>query len=431
MQSDKKVVQERRFSDQVHEYRVGQVSLYTLHMPVEEVVTCKGSFYSFPHFSKGEELLQELTVALLDKGTQKRDKFAIAEWLESRGAEITFHSDGLRISFVCKALRKDISGVISLLAEQLREPRFDPREFELAQAHLAAGIQRTMESTALQASGALSRRLYPPDHPNYVEEPQQAMERLMRYTVEDVKAYHAAHFGANACIIVGVGDIDDLELKQALNASFKDWQPHNSTPDFAEQAVYRAPGRTEIPMPDRVNVDVRMGHGLPLRRTDPDFMPLYLGNYILGGNFSARLMTVVRDEMGLTYGIGSSLVGITPEYEGHWQIGVTLSQDVLEQGIQATLGVVNQFVQEGATEAELIDKKTSIIGSFKVGLATTGGVASALLLALERGFGVEYLDHYPEEVAAVTLTQVNQAIQQYLHPDALHVAIAGLPVKEG
>ncbi len=416
------------FRERVIHAELEHLSLWMLPMPVEEVVTLQGSFYTYPDFSQGEELLQELTVQLLDKGTEQHDKFELAEMLESRGAEISFFSEELRVGFSCRMLRKDVPDVVALLAEQLRTPRFDAREFELVRAQLAAGIQRSMESTAAQAAGALSRRLYPPDHPNYMEEPVRLLERLAAYTPENVRNYYRQHFGTRSLFVVAVGDMQTEVLQKAVARHLGDWPPHEHPPRFAEKAVYAAPGRTEIPMPDRVNVDVRLGHGLPLRRTDTEFLPLYVGNFILGGNFSARLMTIVRDEMGLTYGIDSSLSGITPEYEGHWQVAVTLSQELLEQGLEATMQVVERFVEEGATAEELADKKTTITGNFQVGLASTGGIASALLTALERGFGVEYLDRFPEEVRALTLEEVNSAIRTYLHPRDVHVAIAGLPV---
>ena len=179
-------------------------------------------------------------------------------------------------------------------------------------------------------------------------------------------------------------------------------------------------------MPDKSNVDVRMGHAVPLRRDDDDYLALYVGNYILGGNFAARLMNVVRDEKGLTYHIGSGLSGISTRYAGYWQTRVTLSHEALEEGIAATMDVVRDFVDEGATEEELADKKTTITGSYTVGLATTQRLARSILTNAERGFEMDYMDRFPEEIRALTLEEVNQAVRRYLQPDAMHEALAGV-----
>jgi predicted Zn-dependent peptidase len=182
-------------------------------------------------------------------------------------------------------------------------------------------------------------------------------------------------------------------------------------------------------MPDKSNVDVRLGHPVPIRRDHPDYHALYVGNYILGGNFAARLMNTVRDEKGLTYHIGSGLSGVTTRYAGYWQTSVTLSQDALEEGLAATTDVIRRFVEEGATEAELDDKKTTITGSYAVGLATTRRLAQSILTNAERGFDTGYLDRFPEEIRALTLEEVNAAVRTHLRPDELHEALAGVPTE--
>lgn len=178
-------------------------------------------------------------------------------------------------------------------------------------------------------------------------------------------------------------------------------------------------------MPEKSNVDVRMGHAVPIRRDHEDYPALYVGNYILGGNFAARLMTHIRDEQGLTYHIGSGLSGITTHYAGYWQVSVTLSHDKLEEGISATKDVIRRFIEDGATEDELDAKKTTITGSYTVGLATTRRLAHSILTNAERGFDVDYLDRFPEEIRALTLEEVNEAVRRYLTPDAMHEALAG------
>lgn len=178
-------------------------------------------------------------------------------------------------------------------------------------------------------------------------------------------------------------------------------------------------------MPDKFNLDVKMGHQLNLRRQDKDFTALHVGNFILGGNFSSRLMDIIRDEMGLTYGVHASLPGVSKHYNGHWQISITLSQDKLEEGITATRNLVTDFVERGVTEEEVTEKKTTITGSYKVQMGTTHGLAGMILRSLERGFERNRLDTFPTEVDALSVEDVNRVLQMYLHPASLHLASAG------
>ena len=419
-------------SARVEERRVGPCRVLMLKTSVQAVVSWRGSFLAYPDVAGGDRLVQVLAVQLLDKGTRLRGRFELAEILENRGAQLQFASEPLRIAFQGRALRDDVPVVLQIMAEELRQPLFDAGEFDKAKAQYQATLQRSLENTATQALGALARQIYDTAHPNYLTPTRQLLTRLDALPVEQVRTYHDRHFGARDLLLVFVGDLDPEAIETAVADAFGDWPAHEAPPAYAATAEPRAPEQARVVMPGKRNLDVRMGHALPLRRQDEDYLPLYLANYVLGGNFSARLMNKVRDEMGLTYGIHARLSGITADYEGHWVVGVTLSQDKLEKGIEATLGEVRRFVEEGPTADELQDKKTTIAGSFNVGLATTGGLASALYQHANLGFDVGYLDRYPLEVDAVTLDQVRDALHRYFKPDIFQTALAGmLPEADG
>ncbi len=412
-------------AERVREHQIGGCRLLTLQTPVRSVVTWRGSFMSYPEFGADEDLIQNLTVSLLDKGTQRLDRFAVAELLEDKGAQVEFSSDGLYVDISGRALKEDVPEVLGLVAEQLKTPLLDPSEFEKAKARVGASIQRSLENTGAQATGALTRSLYPPAHPNYTPAPEERLDRLVSLDLEDVRDYHQAHFGSNAFTLVVVGDVDEEAVVGAVKTYFEDWGPHDAAGRFTSSGLSSEPRRTVIPIPDKQNVDVRLGHSVDFRRNDPDYVPAYLSNYILGGNFSARLMQTIRDEMGLTYGIRAGLYGISTDFSGHWHVSVTLSQENVERGVEATAAELERFVNGGVTEEELSDKKTTIVGSFKVGLATTSGLAASLLKNAERGFDVDYLDRFPQEVESVTLEHANDVVRRHFEPARLHTALAG------
>lgn len=412
-------------SSRVHERNVGPCRLITLQTPVEDVVSFRGSFLATPDFLRGEELIQDVTVSLLDKGTRKRDRFEIADFLDYRGAQLHFSSNGLYVRFSGRVLREDIADVLTILAEQLIEPLFDEEEFIKAKVQQVAAYQHAMDNTGSQAAAALSRRLYAEAHPNYIRPAGAEIERLGDITLRNILDYHESHFSANGLVLVLVGDVDEDRAVSTIEQSFGAWLTRVTSTGYERDASPQEVGRTEVLMPDKSNVDVRLGHALSVLRQDPDYLPLYVGNFVLGGNFSARLMATVRDEMGLTYGIHSGLSGITTNFAGHWNVSVTLSQGTVDQGIEATMDQVRRFVADGITADELDEKKTTIIGSFQVGLGTTNGLAGALLNAIEQGFGVDYLDRYPLEIDGLTLDQVNTAIRKHLHPEQMQTALAG------
>lgn len=419
------VTETETLAERTLEAEVGGARLWMIPTEVRDVVSFRGSFQTAPDLTTDDDLAQHLVADLLDKGTKHRGRFAIAEALEGRGAQLSFYPDTLRVGFSGRVLKDDLPDVLAILAEQLREPLLDPDEFAKEQAKAIAGVQHAMDSTAAQASGALKRHLFRADHPNHVRPLEEELAELEKLTLEQIKAYHAAHFGSDELKITFAGDLDADIVTEAVRSHLGDWPAHGRAAKFAPDTELVPPARESVPMAEKQNLDVWMGHTLNLHRDDDDFLPLYVGNNVLGGNFSARLMQTVRDEMGLTYGIGSSLAGIAIEHSGYWRIDVSLSSENLKRGIEATQDVVRDFVAGGITGDELDEKKTTIAGSHVVGLATTGGLAARLLVNAERGFPVSYLDDYPERVKALSLEEVNRAIQHYFKPEALSTAVAG------
>jgi len=413
------------FAEQTMDRSAGPARLLTLPTSVDGFVSFRGSFVAYPDLAAGDGMLQQLAVSMLDKGTQKRDRFELARVLEDRGAKLDLSSDGLYVDFSGQALTDDLSDVLEVLAEMLQSPLFDAAEFEKAQAQTIGQLQRSLERTSSRAENALTRSIFSEGHPNHRPRLEHRIQQVQAATVEDVRAYHDAHFGATDFTIAAVGDLDHAGVADAVTSAFAEWSPHDTEPAHDTEGRARRPQRESIPMPEKSNVDVRLGHDLPVRRDDDAYLPLHVGNYILGGNFAARLMTVVRDEKGLTYHVGSSLSGITTQYDGYFKTQVTLSHEHLDEGITATETVIRDFVENGATAEELQAKKETITGSFTVGLSTTNRLAHSLLLNAERNFEVSYLDGFLDEVNALTLDAVNEAVHTHLRPDDLHVVAAG------
>jgi predicted Zn-dependent peptidase len=417
------------YAERILERHADPHRCYYARTGVQSVVSFFGSFRSCPDAHVGDSLVQQVTAGLLDRGTRTRSKFEIAELLEMRGAHRSYYTESLRIGFSGKALSNDVADVIRIIAEELREPGFSADEVETKRGEVAARLRRSLEATGDLAEIALRARLFRPGHPNHAWSAREQLEQLESISVESVRAYHEGHFGSRDFQLVFVGDVDIDAAHDAVEDAFGDWENHPSLESFDPAAHGITSGTEDIQLQGKPNVDVKMGHALTLRRDSSDYIPLYVANYILGGNFSARLMQIVRDELGLTYGVRSALRGVTVDHDGFWEIGVTLSGENVARGIDATDRVVRAFVDQGALEKELEAKKATISGAFKVGLATTGGLGRTILANVERGFGPAYLDRFTGEVNAVTLDEVNEAVARHLRPDNLHVVRSGtLPV---
>jgi zinc protease len=98
---------------------------------------------------------------------------------------------------------------------------------------------------------------------------------------------------------------------------------------------------------------------------------------------------------------------------------------LLDKGIASTQRQLKIWYDAGATSAEISARKSNLIGSFKTDLATTGGMAGALLGAVNRGYDVNWLDEFPARVNALSDQQVNAVIRKYLKPESMVLVRAG------
>jgi zinc protease len=420
---------------EIVEFSLPHGRLYALRVDTPSLFVLTGSFGTAPAFEHGEALLQELVVALATCGSQRRNQFELADALESRGASLSIESEMRRVSFSAQACSADLPMVVEALAECLREPRFDTDNFAVEQARLIAELHHHAAEPAAMAADALSRAVYPPEHPRYQAEIAAQVSLLERFTVDDVRRYHRDNFGANDLRVVVAGDIDPAVVAFELDRRIASWSPSCWPPSsqplrstyasFDPSALGDSERTMRIDAPGRDNFVVALGHGVGIRCDHPDYMAIWMANHILGANFSSRLVASVREEKGLTYAIGSQLTKPFREFDGHWQIDLSLSPDKLDAGLVATRAEIAEFAEHGVSSEELAAKQQQAIGAFQIGLATLYGLSESILFGAERGFGAHYIREFSDKVGRVNLAQLNRSIAEHLRPAGLSAVIVG------
>ena len=414
-----------RIADHVVRSSIAGLDVLVCPTGVREVVSFHGSLPAGDRFAPADNrAVATLVGAMLDKGTTRQDKFAIANQLDGVGASLSFNPGSSMLEFSGKCLAMDLPLVIGLLAEELRTPAFAPAELTKLKQQLTGYFQRQLESTDSRAAQAFSEALYPAGHPNYQPPTATMLAALQVATVDDLKACHAKYYGPAQCTLVVVGDVDGPALQAEVAKAFAGWTGGVKL-DPATPAAPAGPAQTSVVfMAEKTSVTVLWGQATGLKYTDPDTLPLRVGTAILGSGFTGRLMATVRDKEGLTYGIGA-VVNNDTFTDGDWHISATFAPALLPKGLTSTKRELTAWYAQGVTATELERRKTNLAGSFQVGLATTDGLATALLAAVNRGLPITWLDEYPGKVEAITLEQVNGAIKKHLDPDKMVLIEAG------
>jgi zinc protease len=403
------------------------ITLLVLENPANPTVSVAGSMRAGEYFSpKGKDSLASITASMLSKGTLRRSKLEIAEEMESAAARVGVSSNTFTVSVSGQSLSRDLPMIVSTLAEQLREPSFPADELEKMRQRIIANIKEEQDDTRVRAYDRLTQMVFPEGNPFHQTPAEKLISEIEGISVDDAREFHQRFYSPSTMILAVVGDVKADETYALMEEKLGLWQgAPEALIDLPETPLQVAAVRDMISMKDKPSADVVIGHASRLRRSNPDFIAARIANNALGqSTLSSRLGLKVRDEMGLTYGINSSFAesGIG---DGPFVITVTVAPENTTMAIDATMEIVKDYIASGIREEELNDEKSSMTGSFKIGLATNAGVASQIAASELFGLGVKYLDEYPSLVSLITKSEVDEAIQKYIHPEVATTVIAG------
>jgi zinc protease len=412
-------------ADNGHRSRVAGIDLITYHTGVRDVVVILGSLPAGDAMAgSGNIAIPTLTGMMLDRGTKALDKFQISDQLESVGAQLSFGVGAQSLEIRAKCLKKDLPLVLGLLAAELRTPSLSSAEFAKAKQQLSGSLQGSLQDTAARAREAFERAIFPENHPNHPHSTEEYLAAARSAELGEVKSFHAQYFGPAHMTLVLAGDVPSAEVESEIAKDFAGW---TGGEDYVHPAATapRATARSiTIPLSDKPSASVMLGQATGLRYRDPDALALRVGTAILGRGFTGRLMGTVRDREGLTYNIGAG-VGEDSIVDGDWAVSASFAPPLLERGVASTRRVIRTWWTDGVTDAELGAQKQGLIGSYRVGLSTAGGVAATIHTAVQRGYDLTWLDGYPDAIRAVTRDDANRAIRTHLDPDAMVLVEAG------
>ena len=391
----------------------------------------------------GNELIPSLVAYMLSKGSAKFSKTAIAETLEEMGTNLQFGSGTFAVNFgssMGHVVAEDLPAYVALMADLLRNPLFLADELKKSKKEWVSFLKTEMSQTNHVARAKLLGELFGPENVYHHKPYEQMLKDLEAVTVADLKAFHKAHYSPQGTILSVVGDMDEAAMLKLVTDSFGDWSGPAAKPidehrlstlgDRASKSSPQSPERIEIPLADKANVDIRIGLAAPVKRTAKDYFAAKLANAALGEDtLASRLGLVVREKNGLTYGIHSRFENI--DFGGApWVIDLSVNPANVEKALALVDEVVNQYRAEGITDKELSDEAGRAIGSFKVRLRTSAGIAQGLTYSEFVGLGVAGMDSYADQVMAVTRDEVNAAIQSYFRLDNAVTVLAGTFAKK-
>lgn len=372
--------------------------------------------------SAGKEGLARLTVALLDEGAGDLSANDIALQLESLGAELGAGVDRDMATINLRSLSDSelLNPALDLFAKILIAPSFPAVSLERHRAQALVALQKQAQSPGAVADKTFYRELYG-NHP-YAYNTLGDEGSINAITRDDLLQFHRRYIvGANAWIVI-VGDASKRQARKIAERIV------GKLPAGKPAAPLQAVNPLNAAKSKQIDFPATQTHiimGQPgLRRGDPDYFPLYVGNYILGGGgLISRLSVEVREKKGYSYSIYSYFYPLRKA--GPMIIGLQTKNTQRDEALKLVNKVISDFVSQGPTKKELEAAKKHITGSFPLRLDSSGKIAENLSVIGFYGLPLTYLDEFIPNVEAVTVDQIRKAFQQRVHPDSMLTVTVG------
>lgn len=365
--------------------------------------------------------IADFTAQAMARGTKLRTAARIAKEIETVGGSLQASASYEATLFSCKSLSKDMKTCLSVLPDILANPKFPETELELIRRNLHASVRQRLDDAGQLASAHFKSALWGDAHPRGWGMSDATIDAIGR---DDMVAWHKRWMVPNNAVLAVAGNFDAAKIRKDLERSFGRWRKGN-VPARKEVKAEPLQGMRIrlVDKPGQTQSHIRLGHH-GLAHSDGDFYPAMVFNYSLGGGqFSSRLMKVVRSAEGKAYTASS-------RFDRNRDLGAFVASTFTRSAetvatVKLMMQVLKSMGETGPTEEELQAAITNIAGSYATRFETAGDVASALLAADLHDFNDQYVSLFPMNVAKVTLAQAAAAAARMLDPVNMVLVIAG------
>lgn len=366
--------------------------------------------------------LANLTANNLMNGTRTKNALDLAKTLEDRGADLNFGASREGVSISGQGLSANLPILIQTLADVLENATFPADQLQLSRQRALTSLKVQQDDPRGLGRQLFQQAIYPENHPFHSF---PTFESLKSITRDDLLGFYQTHYRPDSTTIALVGDFEPVQVKALLNEAFGKWQATGKPPvlKIASVPLPQTLTRLNKVIPGKTEAVTYIGYN-GIARKDPRFYAALVLNQILGGDtLSSRLGTEVRDRQGLTYGIYSAFAaGINP---GPFLIQMQTAPLDTQKAIASTLALLKQLREQGVTEAEFNAAKRSITNSYPVDLANPSDVSSIILDNAVLGLSRSEIRDFPQKIQAVTMAQMQQAIEDLIKPENLVIVTAG------
>lgn len=367
-----------------------------------------------------EMMARHMLTKLMTKGVNiKRTKFneeMVHTFLEQNGIQRNVSSAPYGIDLVASIPStepKVINQMVSLLMSELKSPSLNVDTFSYLQKKISAELAGMQGNVNNEADVLLSQELFKDGGCNYSHTTSVLRDAVYDMSHQAVVDEHKKLMKHGIIKVSVVSPSDEViqSFKKIKTDKFEKMEYHvlKNKPYIASVSNKMIDGKSSC--------TVKWGHII-----DKPSIATKLAIGTLGNGFSGRLMKIVRDKDGLTYGIYAKQKRL---YGAHtFEVTATFAPAMLERGISESERVMHEW-KEGITDEEIEVQKQILLGSQTVHWDNPAAISATVHSMLLQDKSLETIDNFKEKIQNVTYDEVREALKTQLHVDHLKRVCAG------
>ncbi|HEX6369623.1 MAG TPA: pitrilysin family protein [Longimicrobium sp.] len=366
--------------------------------------------------------LASFTASMLDEGAGGRDALALADALDLLGASLSTGSGTDAAQTSLYVLRQNFPAALRIMADVVTRPDFPEREVNRLRDERLTALARAKDEAVTIANNAFASLVYGAQHPYGRTANVESTQGLDRGRVQ---GFHASRYRPESSTLILVGDVDPATMQPMVAEAFGGWRGQGAAGTIGEPPAPPSIGRTVVYLIDKPGAaqsEIRIGHpGVP--RSSPDYFPVLVMNTMLGGTFTSRLNTNLRETHGWAYGASSSFAMLRGA--GPFTARAGVQTNATDSSLVEFFREINRIRTEAVTPQELDKIKNFVALRLPDQLETTSAMAGQLATLETYGLDASFYDDYVQRVMAVTAEDLRRVANEYVRPDRAVVVVVG------
>ena len=364
-----------------------------------------------------------MTAHLLRLGAVGMDEDEIARKVADVGAHLSGRFDADRAGVGVRTLSsvKERTQALEIFARILTQPAFAAPVLEREKVRLIGALKEADTRPDTIASRTFSRMVYPA-HP-YGLRTSGEVETVAKITREDLQAFHRAHYTARRAVVALMGDVTREEAAAIAESLTAGLPVNDAAAPTVPPVTQLKSGEVRWVVHHATQSHIIMG-APGMRRDDPDYFPLFVGNHVLGGGgFTSRITEEVRQKRGLAYSAYSYFAPMLQA--GPFAVGMQTQASQARDALEVVRKTVSDFIAQGPTAKELAAAKRNIIGGFPLRIDSNRKIHEYLALIGFYRLPLNYLDEFTKNVERVTTEQIKAAFQRHIDANRMVTVVVG------